>query len=132
MQLGVVVALAVQECYFRMRSLLLLINVLPNFLLSMKNNNSYLPLFFLCWAFLYTPLALLGVFTVPGSEQDVVTAPKPCSSQVSRSSGEEQIESNDFGCFLSVYDPVPGIWDCGDDHIVPFCLTDNPPGYGTK
>nr|WP_315424748.1 hypothetical protein [uncultured Pedobacter sp.] len=98
----------------------------------MKNNNRYLPLFFLCWAFLYTPLALLGVFTVPGSEQEVVVEPKPCPGQVSRSSVEEKVESNDLGCFLSVYDPVPGIWDCENDHIVPFCLTDNPPGYGTK
>ncbi|MBE5320073.1 hypothetical protein IM793_12945 [Pedobacter sp. MR2016-19] len=98
----------------------------------MKNNNSYLPLFFLCWAFLYTPLALLGVFTVPGSGQEVVIAPKSDSGQVLGSSGKKQVESNNFGCFLSVYDPVPGIWDCGDNHIVPFCLTDNPPGYGTK
>ena len=46
----------------------------------MKTNSSYLPLFFLCWAFLYTPLALLHVFPLEAKGQDAVDAgalPKP-------------------------------------------------------
>jgi len=40
----------------------------------MKNNNSYLPLFFLCWAFLYTPLALLRGFPSEAKGHDAVVA----------------------------------------------------------
>ncbi|MEO8532529.1 MAG: hypothetical protein ABI441_02210 [Flavobacterium sp.] len=98
----------------------------------MKTNNRYLPLFFLCWAFLYTPLVLLGILPVGGSGQEVVVSAKPGSGQVLQSAGKEQEEISNFGCFLSVYDPVPGVWDCGEDHVVPFCLTDNPGWYGTK
>lgn len=46
----------------------------------MKTNSSYLPLFFLCGAFLYTPLALLGGFPPEVKEQDAIDAgalPKP-------------------------------------------------------
>jgi hypothetical protein len=38
----------------------------------MKTNSSYLPLFFLCWAFLYTPLAVLSVFPSGAKEQDTI------------------------------------------------------------
>ena len=98
----------------------------------MKTNNRYLPLFFLCWAFLYTPLALLGVLPLGCSGDSVAAGQKPCSGQVLQRAGVEQVETSNFGCLFSVYDPIPGIWDCGEDHVVPFCLTDNPPGYGTK
>nr|WP_315419962.1 hypothetical protein [uncultured Pedobacter sp.] len=96
----------------------------------MKNNDNYLPLFFLCWAFLYTPLALPGVLPIGCNRQDVAVAPKPGSGQVLRRAAKEQISN--FDCLFSVYDPLPGIWECGEDHIVPFCLTDTPPWYGTK
>ncbi|WP_029280562.1 hypothetical protein [Pedobacter borealis] len=46
----------------------------------MKTNSSYLPLFFLCWAFLYTPLALLRGFSSEVEERDTPDArdlPKP-------------------------------------------------------
>ncbi|MBB6237527.1 hypothetical protein HDC90_002149 [Pedobacter sp. AK013] len=99
----------------------------------MKNNNSYLPLFFLCWALLYSPLALLTVSAVGGSGPDLVAVEKPCAAQVSGSLGEEELKTNNFGCFVSVYGPAPGVWNCGQNFTVPFCLTDNPQaGYGTK
>lgn len=46
----------------------------------MKTNSSYLPLFFLCWAFLYTPLALLHDFPSEDKRRDAIDAgalPKP-------------------------------------------------------
>ncbi|MDQ0965101.1 hypothetical protein QFZ20_000504 [Flavobacterium sp. W4I14] len=43
----------------------------------MKTNSSYLPLFFLCGAFLYTPLAVLSVFPSQGKGRDAVTDPLP-------------------------------------------------------
>jgi len=99
----------------------------------MKTNSSYLPLFFLCWAFLYTPLALLRGFPSEAEERDLVVGEKPCSRQVLARLAQEKMEISDFGCFFSVYGTVPGVWDGGDDHVVVFCLTDNRlTGYGTK
>jgi len=46
----------------------------------MKTNSSYLPLFFLCGALLYTPLAVLSVFPSQGKGRDAVVAealPRP-------------------------------------------------------
>jgi len=97
----------------------------------MTTNNRYLPLFFLCWAFLYGPLVLLGMGYVGGSGAGEVMAPKPYAKQVLPGAGREQVGKKNAGCFWSGYDPVPGIWDCGEDHLVPFCLTDIHPGYGT-
>jgi hypothetical protein len=48
---------------------------LPEFLiLHMKTNSNYLPLFFLCWAFLYTPLALLRGFPSEAKERNAIDA----------------------------------------------------------
>jgi hypothetical protein len=35
----------------------------------MKTKDSYLPLFFLCWAFLYSPFALLSVFPLEENKE---------------------------------------------------------------
>lgn len=40
----------------------------------MKPNSSYLPLFFLCWAFLYTPLALLRGFPLEAKGRNTIDA----------------------------------------------------------
>jgi len=99
----------------------------------MKANSSYLPLFFLCWAFLYTPLALLRVLPSEARGRDLVVGEKPCSKQVLGRLVQEKMGVSGFGCFFHVDGTVPGVWDCGDDHISPFCLTDNRlTGYGTK
>jgi len=94
-------------------------------------NNRYLPFFFLCWAFLYGPLVLMGMGFVGGSGAEKVIPPKPCSKQVLQGAGGERVGKKNSGCFWSVYGLVPGIWNCGEDDIVPFCLTDNHLGYGT-
>ena len=99
----------------------------------MKTNSSYLPLFFLCWAFLYTPLALLRGFPSEAEGRDLVVGEKPGYGQVLGRLGQEKMGISGFGCFFSVDGTVPGVWDGGDDQIVPFCLTDNRlTGYGTK
>lgn len=100
--------------------------------LAMTTNNRYLPLFFLCWALLYGPLVLLGMGYVGGSGAEKVMAPKPYSKQVLPGAGGERAVKNNAGCFWSGYDPVPGIGGCGQNHFVPFCLMDIPPGYGTR
>jgi len=99
----------------------------------MKANSSYLPLFFLCWAFLYTPLALLRGFPSEAGGRDLAVREEPCSRQVLGRLGQEKMGISGFGCFFSVYGIAPGVWDGEDDHIVVFCLTDNRlNGYGTK
>ncbi|SDG83276.1 hypothetical protein SAMN05421827_111207 [Pedobacter terrae] len=92
----------------------------------MTTNNRYLPLFFLCWAFLYGPLVLLGMGYVGGSEAEKLVAPKPYSKQVLPGAGGERVGKKNVGCFWPGYGPVPGIGGCGEDPLVPFCLTDNP------
>jgi len=99
----------------------------------MKTNSSYLPLFFLCWAFLYTPLALLRGFPSQAEEHDLGVGKKPCSRQVLGSLVQEKMGVSGFSCFFPVDGTVPGVWDGGDDRMVLFCLTDNRlTGYGTK
>ncbi|QPH40557.1 hypothetical protein [Pedobacter endophyticus] len=89
----------------------------------MITNNHYLPHFFLCWAFLYSPVAELSVWHTGGSGQEQVAVEKPLADQILQHSDGEKPVPDDFTCFWTVYGNV--VWDfIGNlSFIVPFYLT---------
>ncbi|WP_343522012.1 hypothetical protein [Pedobacter sp.] len=83
----------------------------------MKPHHRYLPLFFLCWAFLYSPLAVLSVWPVGGN------APKPKARQASQHTAGEKPVPDDFSCFCTVYGKAAWGLNCNVNFMAPFYLT---------
>jgi hypothetical protein len=86
----------------------------------MKNKDSYLPLFFLCWAFLYSPLALLSVF--PLEEKEDVVGPKSIGSGAMRER-QRTVVVPEASCNVFLYDGLKGHIPAtkqGNNLVVPF------------
>jgi hypothetical protein len=65
----------------------------------MKTDSSYLPRFFLCWAFLYSSLVVWNLWSAGGSGQGLVNKNKYGSEQVPRNIGGVKPGQDDLTCF---------------------------------
>lgn len=72
----------------------------------MKNNNRYLPLFFLCQSFLYRSLAIWNIWPVGHSRQGLVMKNKYGSGQVPRNISGVKPGPIDLTCFCCIYGNV--------------------------
>ncbi|CAH0135428.1 hypothetical protein SRABI27_00141 [Pedobacter sp. Bi27] len=72
----------------------------------MKTNSSYLPFFFLCWAFLYSSLAVWSFWPIGRSRQGLINKNKYESGQVPRNIGGVKSGPDDLTCFCCIYGNV--------------------------
>ncbi|NII83733.1 hypothetical protein FHT21_002778 [Pedobacter sp. SG908] len=85
----------------------------------MKTDSSYLPLFFLCWAFLYSSLAVWSIWPVGGSRQGLVIKNKYESGQVPRNTGRMKPGPIDLTCFCCIDGNVSLVTNSEIDFISP-------------
>jgi hypothetical protein len=90
----------------------------------MKNNNRYLPLFFLCLAFLYSSLTVWNIWPVGRSRQGLVIKNKYGSGQVPRNISGVKRDPDDLTCFCCIYGNVSLVINSDIDFISP--LLQNP------
>ena len=85
----------------------------------MKTDNSYLPLFFLCWAFLCSSLAVWSIWPIGRSRQGLVNKNKYESGQVLRNIGGVKPGPDDFTCFCCIDGNVILVINSDIDFISP-------------
>lgn len=85
----------------------------------MKNNNIYLPLFFLCWAFLYSSLAVWNIWSAGVGGQELAIEKMAMAGQVSRNSMVERSGPHDFTCFCCIDGNVSLVVNSEIDFISP-------------
>jgi hypothetical protein len=85
----------------------------------MKTNSSYLPFFFLCWAFLYSSLAVWSIWPIGRSRQGLVNKNKYESGQVLWNIGGLKPGSDDLTCFCCIYGNVSLVINADIDFISP-------------
>jgi len=85
----------------------------------MKNNNSYLPLFFLCWAFLYCQLEVWNIWSAGVGKQELFIEKMAMTGQVSRNSIVERSGPHDFTCFCWIYSNMSSVINSDIDFISP-------------
>jgi len=86
----------------------------------MKTDNSYLPLFFLCWAFLYSSLAVVwSIWPIGRSRQGRVNKNKYESGQVLRNIGGVKPVPDDLTCFCCIDGNVILVINSDIDFISP-------------
>lgn len=68
----------------------------------MKTDSSYLPLFFLCLAFLYSSLALWSIWSIGRSRQELVMKNRNESGQVLRNISGVKRGPDDLTCFCCI------------------------------
>jgi len=90
----------------------------------MSTNNRYLPLFFLCWAFLYSPFAVWSIWLASAGGHQQVVAEKSQVEQVSQHPQGAKPVPDDFTCFCTFYGNKAWGFNCNLNFLVSYYLTE--------
>ncbi|MFJ7357506.1 hypothetical protein ACQKLG_04935 [Pedobacter suwonensis] len=90
---------------------------------AMTANNRYLPLFFLCWAFLYSPFAVWSIWLASAGGHQQVVAEKSRVEQVSQHPQGGKPVPDDLTCFCTFYGNKAWGFNCNLNFLVYYYLT---------